>query len=69
MRQPTTEGAPRIYTVAEAARVLQVQETRVRRAIREGLLPAARIGRLFRIREEDLLRFFEQSLERPRPEM
>ena len=60
--KPKTENAPRIYTVAEASRVLQVQEAKVRAAILEGDLPAARIGRIYRILEADLMRFFESKL-------
>ena len=61
-RKTIVEGAPRVYTVAEASRILQVQEPRVRAAIREQKLPAARIGNLYRIREEDLFRYFEECM-------
>ena len=60
--KPKPEGVPHFYTVAEAARVLKVSEIKVREAVREGRLRAARLGRIYRILEEDLLRFFEEHL-------
>lgn len=54
-----------IYTVAEASRFLRVQEARLRKAIHDGELKAARIGRVFRIRESDLVAFFESSVSAP----
>ena len=52
----------RIFTVAEASRWFQVREAKSREAIHKGELKAARIGRLFRIRERDLNAFFESRV-------
>ena len=60
--QKAENAGGRVFTVAEASRLLQIREARIRRAILDGELPAARIGRLFRIRESDLHAFFESSL-------
>ena len=56
------EHSPRVYTVAESARILKVQQPKIRKAILAGDLPAARIGRLFRIREDDLMTYFEDQM-------
>ena len=58
----TDDAGERVFTVAEASRRLQLREARIRRAIRDGELQAARIGRLFRIRQTDLEDFFESRL-------
>lgn len=41
-------------TVSEVAQVLRVSKMTVYRLIRQGDLPAVRIGRGFRIREDDV---------------
>ena len=46
-------------TVQEAAEYLERSSEAVRRAIRSGRLPAARIGRRWRIRRTDLDAMFE----------
>jgi excisionase family DNA binding protein len=61
VRDVTTIGSTRYYTVAEAAALLKVSRSTVWRWIEAGRLPARRLGkRTIRIREEDL-----ESLERP----
>jgi excisionase family DNA binding protein len=45
--------------VSEVARVLRVSKMTVYRLIRQGDLPAVRIGRGFRIREDDVHRYLE----------
>jgi len=47
----------RFLTVAEVATSLRVSTMTVYRLINAGELPAARIGRSFRVRTEDLERF------------
>ena len=42
-----------IYTVEEVAKILRVSEQTVRTLIREGNLPAKRIGRVWRVKKED----------------
>jgi excisionase family DNA binding protein len=49
----------RFQTVSEVARVLRVSKMTVYRLIRQGDLPAVRIGRGFRIREDDMHRYLE----------
>jgi excisionase family DNA binding protein len=46
-------------TVSEVAQVLRVSKMTVYRLIRQGDLPAVRIGRGFRIREDDVHRYLE----------
>jgi excisionase family DNA binding protein len=45
--------------VSEVAQVLRVSKMTVYRLIRQGDLPAVRIGRGFRIREDDVHRYLE----------
>lgn len=51
------ENAGRLVTVAEVAAVLRVSTMTVYRLINAGELPAARIGRSFRVRTGDLDRY------------
>jgi excisionase family DNA binding protein len=53
----------KLLSVAEAAEKLGVHRTRINQLIDSGDLPAARIGRAFVIREEDL----EKVKDRPAP--
>ena len=46
-------------TVSEVAQVLRVSKMTVYRLIRQGDLPAVRIGRGFRIREDDVHIYLE----------
>lgn len=45
----------RFYTVTEMAQLLQLTPHRVYEAVRQGLLPAVRIGRQVRIEEQAFL--------------
>jgi excisionase family DNA binding protein len=45
---------PALLTVKEAAAELRVSDRTVYRAIEAGSIPARRVGRLLRIRREDL---------------
>jgi len=63
---PTTPTATRasarvssILDVAEAADRLRVHPVTIRRLVQRGELPAARIGDMLRIREEDLESLFK----------
>ena len=51
-------------TVEEAAERLGVEYKTVYRLVRGGEIPAGKIGRVYRIREEDLDAYFEQQKER-----
>ncbi len=46
-------------SIQEAADILNVQYKTVYRLVRDGELPAARIRRIYRIKYEDLLAYFE----------
>ncbi len=50
----------RFYTVAEVARVLRVSNMTVYRLINSGQLPAVRIGKSYRLREEDVSRYLSE---------
>ena len=52
--------AGRLVTVAEVARQLRVSNMTVYRIVKSGQLPAMRVGRGYRIREEDVRRYLEQ---------
>ncbi len=62
MQKKPGREPPTIYTVADAARLLKVRESKVRAAIRAKQLRAARIGRLWRILETDLIKYFEKNV-------
>jgi excisionase family DNA binding protein len=49
----------RFQTVSEVARILRVSKMTVYRLIRQGDLPAVRVGRGFRIRQDDVDRYLE----------
>ena len=49
----------RLYTTEEVARILRVSQKTVQMWIRAGTLPAMRYGRLWRIRQVDLVAFGE----------
>jgi excisionase family DNA binding protein len=50
----------RFLTVAEVARYLRVSNMTVYRLINAGQLAAVRVGRGYRIREEDVTRYLQQ---------
>ena len=50
----------RFLTVAEVARQLRVSNMTVYRLVKGGHLPAVRVGRGYRIREEDVRKYLEQ---------
>ncbi len=49
------------YTLEEIAQILKVHRETVRRYIRKGDLKAARIGKEYRVREDDLNTFYESK--------
>lgn len=51
----------RLMTVAEVASLMRVSRMTVYRLIRRGLLRAVRVGRNYRVREEDLSQYLETS--------
>ena len=50
----TSSARPRLLTPAEVAELLRVSSMTVYRLIKSGELRAARIGKSFRIREDDV---------------
>lgn len=58
----TSDNSPtigRFLTVAEVARQLRVSNMTVYRLIKAGQMPAVRIGRGFRLREEDVRKYLD----------
>lgn len=56
---PAGPGVSRFATVSEVATRLRVSNMTVYRLVKSGQLPAVRVGRGYRIREADLLRYLE----------
>ena len=52
MAQP--EGATRFMTVAEVATLMRVSTMTVYRLIKAGDIPAVRVGKSYRLREDDV---------------
>ena len=50
----------RFFTVTEVARQLRVSNMTVYRLINSGQLGAVRVGRSYRLREEDVRRYLQQ---------
>jgi excisionase family DNA binding protein len=50
----------RFLTVAEVARQLRVSNMTVYRLVKSGQLAAVRVGRGYRLREEDVRRYLQQ---------
>ncbi len=50
----------RFVTVAEVARQLRVSNMTVYRLVRSGQLPAVRVGRGYRLREDDVRRYLNE---------
>jgi excisionase family DNA binding protein len=57
---PTGPFTGRFATVGEVARQLRVSNMTVYRLVKSGDLPAVRVGRGYRIREIDLMRYLEK---------
>ena len=53
------------YTVEETAKILKTKASTVRAYCREGKIPAVRMGRGYRISQEDLDRWLEQQKKSP----
>jgi excisionase family DNA binding protein len=52
-------GRDRLYTVAEVAEHMRVSNMTVYRLIKNGTLPAIRVGKNYRIRGKDLTAYLE----------
>jgi len=55
------EGRARYLTAAEVAEAMRVSTMTVYRLIKAGSLPAVRVGRSYRVAEDDLDRFLAQG--------
>jgi excisionase family DNA binding protein len=51
------DGHSKFVTVAEVASLLRVSNMTVYRLVQSGALPAVRVGRSYRIREDDVDRY------------
>ena len=58
----STDVASRLLTVGEAAKQLSLSERTLRRMIAGGDLPAVRLGRAVRIRQEDVFHIVRAGL-------
>jgi len=57
-RQPFIEE--RLLTVSEVAEVLRVSRMSIYRMIKQGEMPAFRVGRGYRLRQEDVHRYLKE---------
>ena len=57
-----------LLTLKEVARYLHVVPLTVHRMIDRGDLPAVKVGRVWRIRKQDLQAYLDRSTSRPRVE-
>ena len=58
-------SAPALLTVAEVADLFRVSSMTVYRLIRNGELAAVRVGRSYRVREEDLQAYLQAQVVDP----
>ncbi len=63
-RVQPNESRSRFVTVAEVADQLRVSNMTVYRLVQSGQLPATRVGRSYRIREDDVDRYLAQQYTR-----
>ncbi|MCX2728860.1 helix-turn-helix domain-containing protein [Saccharopolyspora sp. NFXS83] len=64
--EPTQQAPPQVgqvqfLTVAEVARLMRVSKMTVYRLVHAGDLPAARVGRSFRVAENDVHAYLENA--------
>lgn len=58
---PPQSGQVQFLTVAEVARIMRVSKMTVYRLVHAGELPAARVGRSFRVAESDVHHYLEHA--------
>lgn len=58
-------GVPRLLTPVEAARALRIGRSMMYRLLAAGSLPCVRVGRLVRVREDDLRTYVDGATTRP----
>lgn len=61
MARNPSPGGPRFLTALEAAERMRVSKMTVYRLIQTGKIPAVRIGKAYRVREEDLETYLDSS--------
>lgn len=61
MARTSSPGGPRFLTALEVAERMRVSKMTVYRLIKSGKLPAVRIGKGYRVREEDLESYLDSS--------
>lgn len=57
--------SPALLTVAEVAELFRVSSMTVYRLIRNGELPAVRVGRSYRVRDDDLQSYLQAQVVDP----
>ncbi|CAM06120.1 AlpA family transcriptional regulator [Saccharopolyspora erythraea NRRL 2338] len=60
-QSPPGIGEVRFLTVAEVAKLMRVSKMTVYRLVHAGELPAARVGRSFRVAEKDVHAYLEHA--------
>jgi excisionase family DNA binding protein len=58
---PQSMGQVRFLTVAEVAKLMRVSKMTVYRLVHAGELPAARVGRSFRVAEKDVHNYLQHA--------
>lgn len=61
MASSISSSGPRFLTALEVAERMRVSKMTVYRLIRSGKLPAVRVGKSFRVREEDVDKYLDSS--------
>ena len=61
MNTPGDHADPKFLTVAEVAAMMRVSKMTVYRLVHNGELPAVRVGRSFRVVEEDVNEYLRKS--------
>jgi len=61
MDRPDTAGVPKFLTIAEVASMMRVSKMTVYRLVHSGELPAVRVGRSFRVTEDEVNEYLRKS--------
>lgn len=61
MARTSSPSGPRFLTALEVAERMRVSKMTVYRLIRAGKIPAVRVGKSFRVREDDLDKYLDSS--------
>ena len=61
MNTPADHADPKFLTVAEVAAMMRVSKMTVYRLVHNGELPAVRVGRSFRVTEDDVDEYLRKS--------